>query len=95
MFFNAGEFAGRNDGDAHTWDGENVLAILDNEKLESKYSAEYLLETNLSLLVKIPTSAITRPKEREVHVFDGIRYTIWSVSADMGVYEIELAIGVL
>ena len=70
--------------DAHTWDGEEVLAILDNEKLQSKYSAEYLLETNLSLLVEIPTSEIDQPKEHEVHVFDGIRYTVWSITAGHG-----------
>jgi hypothetical protein len=93
VFFNENEFAGRNSGDPHTWDGEEIPAVLDSNVVRTSNSTEYPAFPSGTLTVYVPVGAIPRPKEGTPHRFDGALFTVWDVREDMGVYVITLIAG--
>jgi hypothetical protein len=92
-FFCEGEFAGRNDGHPHTWDGLPVNAIVDQNELELRFGAEYQSFPAGTILVFIPASEIATPVYGSAHRFDGAAMTVWNVSEEMGLYAVVLMTG--
>lgn len=92
-FFDPDEFAGRNSGDPHTWDGKEIPAVLDSNVVRTSNSTEYPAFPSGTLTVYVPVGAIPRPKEGTPHRFDGALFTVWDVQEDIGVYVITLIAG--
>ena len=93
VFFNDNEFAGRNSGDPHTWDGVEISAVLDSNTLQTRDSTEYQAFPSGTLIISVPTAEITRPKDNSVHRFDGALFTVLDAKEEMGVYVITLMAG--
>ena len=93
VFFNENEFAGRNGGDPHTWDGAEIPAVLDSNIIQSENSLEYQGFPSGTLTVFIPVGEIDRPKEGSGHKFDGMLLKVWEIKEEMGMYVVVLVVG--
>jgi len=92
-FFDPDEFAGRNNGHPHTWDGVPVNAVLDSNSQQAIGSVEYQTFPSATLVVQIPTGEIAKPGTGSAHRFDGALYTVGDIMEEMGVYVITLIAG--
>lgn len=85
-FFNEEEF-----GEAHTWNGKKIIAIVDSDDLIAKYASEFEMLEKGSSLVMAPFSEFDKkPQTNAAIIFDGNYYVIDEVKEEAGMYAIFL-----
>lgn len=89
VFFNTDEFA-----EECSWDKSTIIAIIDDDDMMQKYSAEFNILPQGSHLVYAAKNQFTSiPLVDEVHVFNHNIYTINEVKMESGMLAIFLSNG--
>ncbi len=86
VFFNDEEFA-----ETHKWNSQDIVAVIADDELMSKFGSEFEFLEKGSHLIKSPSSFFTKkPRVGSAINFDGNLYTIDEVHDEAGVYSIYL-----